>query len=106
LSLSVFDEPLKPAPLRIDHTLITSPAFTANETRPDISESLTWQDYGTGEYQEWVPDFGSKTLFFRIIIAYRGPFTDGHETAACWRYDASTGRFEGNYGGEEYNYEK
>jgi hypothetical protein len=28
-------------------------------------------------------------LFFWIIIAYHGPFTKGHQTSACWRWDGA-----------------
>ena len=43
-------------------------------------------------------------LFFRIVVNYRGPFTEGHETSACWRYDRDQGFFVN--AGQETNYER
>ena len=44
-----------------------------------------------------------KGLFFWVVINYRGPITNGHESKFCWIYRA--GRFV-PYGGTEYNYAK
>jgi len=43
-------------------------------------------------------------LFFRVVVRYRGPFTSGHETSACWRYNKREDFFES--AGSETNYEK
>lgn len=32
-------------------------------------------------------------LIFRVLVAYRGPFTKGHETSQCWRFNSSIGGF-------------
>jgi len=58
-----------------------------------LRENLVWNSWGNDEVQNIVPNLGEgQSLFFRIIIRYRGPFTAGHETSACWRYNESTGR--------------
>jgi hypothetical protein len=44
-------------------------------------------------------------LFLRIIVNYRGAFTKGHETSACWKFSFSEHMFL-HYGGDEYNYER
>lgn len=41
----------------------------------------------------------------RLIVAYRGPFTEGHETSALWAWDPGNGCF-GIEGGYQYNYTK
>src|SRR5712692_10433664 len=48
----------------------------------------------------------NEEMFLHVIVKYRGPFTRGHETSACWRLDTSiTNRFF-EYGYETYNYVK
>jgi len=103
--LSVAVNPISPNRLPYSHTLIVSPIFASGETRHKMVERFTWNGaYGNGEYEEIVPDFGKdNTLFFWIIIGYRGPFTDGHEIRMCWRYDEATGRFIGPHGDETYS---
>ena len=44
-------------------------------------------------------------LFLWIIVNYRGAFTKGHETSACWKFNFSEHMFL-HYGGDEYNYER
>lgn len=44
-------------------------------------------------------------LSLRIIVNYRGAFTRGHETSACWRYSVQDAMFL-HHGGDEYNYER
>jgi len=54
------------------------------------------------------PEPGSlekKELFLRVIVNYRGAFTHGHETSACWRYSELTDSFV-QYGRDDYNYVK
>jgi len=59
-----------------------------------------------GEYGEDYPALGDNDLFFWVILCYRGPFTDQHETRMCWRYDEATNRFTGPFGGAEFSGEK
>ena len=98
-----------------DHPLVVSPILETRERRDDlIAEPTFWIDSGIhlmpitkNEYGEILPTFpnipAGKSLFFWVKITYRGPFTKGHETSACWRYDTEVCQFI-RYGGEEYNY--
>jgi hypothetical protein len=105
--LSVFTEPQSPPPLDYHHNMVASPIFAAGEARPDNQASMQW-DGGVlnDEYENLFPDLGKEELFFWVIITYRGPFSDQHETRACWRYDEDTNRFIGPHGGREYSGEK
>jgi hypothetical protein len=107
VSLSTFTEPLAPARLDYNHSLIVSPILAAGERRDGIEENLRWD--GKLKNDEWnnkFPALGDEELWFWAIVAYRGPFTDQHETRICWRYDTATGPFIGPYGGPEYSGEK
>jgi hypothetical protein len=42
-------------------------------------------------------------LYFRIIIEYRGPFTEGHESSFCWRW-SERHSYMMRWGGRDYNY--
>jgi hypothetical protein len=44
-------------------------------------------------------------IFFGATIAYRGPFSSGHETGALWRYNPDSFEFSIR-GGYKYNYVK
>ena len=48
------------------------------------------------DYTDVTPIFRNDkfSLYFRVVISYRGPFTDRHETSACWRYDKMLQQFE------------
>jgi hypothetical protein len=107
VSLSAFTEPLSPARLEYNHSLIVSPILAAGERRDGIEETLKWD--GNIKNDEWdnkYPALGDNELWFWAIVAYRGPFTDQHETRICWRYDEATGHFTGPFGGPEHSGEK
>ncbi|WP_338825479.1 hypothetical protein WDM22_44975 (plasmid) [Bradyrhizobium septentrionale] len=109
VSLSVHAEP--PAPVNYDHN--HPPAISAvlvpGEPRNDLDEGLAWNDVELDDYEGAPPppppppDFGGMRLFFWGFIRYRGTFTSGHTTRACWRYDERTRRFVEFNGGREYN---
>jgi hypothetical protein len=105
-SLSVSAEPLPPARLDYDHTLVVSPILAPGEIRIGIEERLKWEDFKATEYDPIAPDFGQNELWFWVIITYRGPFSDQHETRICWRFDEATYRFIGPFGGSEHSGEK
>jgi hypothetical protein len=107
VGLSVFTEPLLPPRLEYNHPIIVSPILAPGEIRPNIEESLRW-DGGIqrDEYGSEYPSLGNDELFFWVILLYRGPFTDQHETRMCWRYDTATGHFIGPHGGNEFSGEK
>jgi hypothetical protein len=41
-------------------------------------------------------------VFFRVMIKYHGPFSEGHETEATWVYDFMFDQFV-PWGGKKYN---
>ena len=51
-----------------------------------------------------VPDLEDGTEFFLWVqIKYHGPFSTGHETSACWKWDRDSSRLI-LYVDEKYNY--
>jgi len=50
-----------------------------------------------------VQDLKGKEMFLWVVVNYRGAFTAGHETSACWRYDEGTDSLI-QYGHGDYNY--
>jgi hypothetical protein len=104
-NLSVFTDPLDPNVADYNHPLVITPVLAAGERRADIPVDIGWGDMGTDEYGNTVPNFGQHTLFLRVVIGYRGPFTRGHETSIGLRYDERTHRFVEFYTGEKYNYQ-
>jgi hypothetical protein len=104
-NLSVFTEPLDPIAADFDHPFVVAPVLAAGEKRSEIEADVGWRDMGTNEGGHTVPNFGDQTLFLRVVIGYRGPFTSGHETSIGLRYDEQTHRFVEFYTGEKYNYQ-
>lgn len=41
--------------------------------------------------------------FLRVVIYYRGPFSEGHESSFCWCWDDDSESMM-RWGGREYNY--
>lgn len=103
VSLSVHTEPLPPVNYDFNHPLAVSAVLVPGEPRNDLDEGLLWDDVAYDDYQGDKPDLGGKDLFFWVVIRYRGTFTRGHVTRACWRYDERTGRFVEFNGGREHN---
>jgi hypothetical protein len=106
--LAVGIDPPLPSLLPDNHTLRATPIFAAGEARHEIEAGYVW--LGGSEFDEdgdtipSIPD--GSTLYLWVIITYRGPFTDQHETRACWIYNEITGRFIGPWGGPEYSGQK
>lgn len=98
---SVDFEPESPLGVDDSHDLIQRPVFSAQETR-SLPENVPDQVRFDG--QRPILEAG-RDLFLWIVIEYRGPFTSGHETSACWRYDPQESVFV-RFGDEEYNYTK
>jgi hypothetical protein len=94
-------------PLRVDdrHPLFSSPIISAGERRDNLQQAADIP-YRSTPLKEIVPrlDDPKNDLFLWMIINYRSPFTKGHETSACWRYDRNIDRFV-QYGHEDYNHE-
>jgi hypothetical protein len=104
--LGVFSEPLDPLNVDYDHPLEISPILAPGETRHEIRQDIAWFGFGTDEGANIVPRFEKhESLFLWIIIAYRGPFSGGHKTSVCWRYDDRTRTFVNFHGGEEHTYQ-
>jgi hypothetical protein len=106
IGMSVSTEPLDPLYVDFNHPFAVSSILTAGQLCPDNKESFSWtgevsRDEMSGEY----PELGDHNLWFRAELKYRGPFSNGHETSACWRYDPRTGRFFESLGVEKYNYQ-
>jgi hypothetical protein len=104
-NLSVFTDPLDPLAADFDHPLVVAPVLAAGEKRADVPVDIGWADMETDEYGNVVPNFGQHTLFLRVVINYRGPFTRGHETSIALRYDERTHRFVEFLTGEKYNHQ-
>jgi hypothetical protein len=100
--------PDSPNRLHEGHTLIAAPILAAGEVRQKIPEQYIWA--GGSEFDQdgyVIPTIPpGSVLFLWIIVTYRGPFTDQHETRACWMYNESTGRFNGPWGTADYSGEK
>lgn len=88
-------EPPMPERLYDGHTLVAAPIFAAGERRDKVAQHHVWDgESGNDENGQTVPTLkNGESLFLWIILTYRGPFTDQHETRACWLYNESTGRF-------------
>jgi hypothetical protein len=88
-----------------DHNLFTSPVIAGGEVRDFMRETV--------EDKAIFPNWNKPTpnlregenLYFRVIINYRGAFTKGHETSACWQYDRNTKSLI-QYGHDDYNHVK
>jgi hypothetical protein len=94
-------------PIRVDdqHALfvcrVVPPQYLYHpiEDAPDDIDFVTSGD-------EIVPQLRvGEDVFLWIVISYRGAFTKGHETSACWRYDGLTNRLV-QWGHDDYNYVK
>lgn len=97
-----------------DHPLVVSPVLGVGVQCPCKAGSVQWLDSGgrlvTSDDETpaaAIPEIKDKstTWFFRVLVFYRGPFSEGHETSACWRYDRELCQFV-QHGGKEYNYTK
>jgi hypothetical protein len=71
--------------------------LTPNQTRVDLKANIPdnvaidedFADEHAGQIH--VPDLAAgQEFFFQILIKYHGPFSTGHETSVCWRWDMST----------------
>jgi len=97
------------AVLEVDrrHNLVCAPILSAGEVRKGIEEEIPANmiNFITTD-MGYAPDLKhGEELYFRVIIRYRGPFTEGHESSFCWSYNTHTNYFE-PYGHEDYNYTK
>jgi hypothetical protein len=108
VSVSKHGIPDPPPSSELMHDLMASPIIAAGGQTPELSVRIT--EIRTFAYnprgQRTTVRLGEDDdIFFNMIICYRGAFSYGHESGACWRYDKTTARLV-PYGGENYNYVK
>lgn len=99
---SVGYEPEPPLGVEESSDLLLRPVFSAGETR-HLPEKVPPHVDLTRRLQPVLN--AGRDLFYWVIIYYRGPFTSGHKTSACWRYYPGERVFV-RFGGDEYNYTK
>lgn len=87
--------PEPPLDAERDHDLLQNPILSPAEKR---ERRLTYDlpantslDILDSDSPVRIPELKSdEEAFFQVIVTYRGPFTSGHETSQCWRYDELT----------------
>ena len=89
------------------HDFLVSPLFITGERRDDPTASIPDEIEiveTAGESGQYVTPAltGENEFFFWVIINYSGPFSKGHETSACWRWDDNSHRLVLH---EEYNHQ-
>jgi len=88
----------------LKHTLMSNKIFP-----PGHERKVTDYACGGPEYflrQEDGPNVvlkAGEALFCHILIRYRGPFTQGHKTSACWKMGPSDNSFV-EFGHRDFNY--
>jgi hypothetical protein len=89
----------------LDHELFVHDVVGAGKRRPRIKvfapEGMRWVYEARQRMAPMVEP--NEYLFVRVVIKYRGPFTSGHETSACWKYDGYTNSFIA-YRHDQYTY--
>jgi hypothetical protein len=86
---------------------LVSPLFVSGERRDSPTASIpdeieiveTADEYG--QYNMPVLT-GESALFLWVIVKYSGPFSKGHETSACWRWEETSRRLVLH---KEHNYQ-
>jgi hypothetical protein len=97
VGISAGAAPKQPAAVIGWDDFLVSPLFVTGERRdsptasvPDEIKIIETADEN-GQYDTPVLTVGSE-FFLWIIINYSGPFSKGHETSACWRWDSDSRR--------------
>jgi hypothetical protein len=80
------------------HELHVSPIMTPDQKRIGLTVAVP-ETVAIGEYADEdtpptpAPDLADNEEFFvRVLIKYHGPFSRGHETSVCWRWDTASRR--------------
>lgn len=74
-----------------DHRLVQLPVISSEQDVENISFEIPWQQL---DRMRPTPDPVFRDgLIFRVVVAYRGPFTSEHETSQAWRYVRSLNGF-------------
>jgi hypothetical protein len=113
LKVSLGKTPEVPVSVGQWHSLRALPILTPNERReetevvPDSIPTSQYADENTSPDDSFtVPDLEDGTeFFFWVQIKYHGPFSAGHETSACWKWDRDSSRLI-LYADEKYNYSR
>lgn len=104
-------------PLRVDddHPILVAPILEPDKVHHNLKELIPENfipedlgimiDLATGTTHPIPRIADGENLFFKVIIEYRGAFTKGHVTSACWRYSRTNNHFV-QYGHADYNYEQ
>jgi hypothetical protein len=72
-----------------DHRLLQTPIVSSEQDVENIAYEIPWREIDRSNPS---PEFRDD-LIFRVVIAYRGPLTKGHETSECWHYIRSVNGF-------------
>jgi hypothetical protein len=111
LGINVGAAPAPPEDVGPWHTLLEPPILMPNERRdqektiPEAIRTSQYADEDTAPSDSYMePELAEgENFFFCARIKYNGPFSQGHETSACWRWDQTSSRLI-LYGGEKNNY--
>jgi hypothetical protein len=78
------------------HELRVSPIMTPDQKSTGLTAAVP-ETVAIGEYAGEntpptpAPDLtDEEEFFFRVLIKYHGPFSRGHETSVCWRWDSAS----------------
>jgi hypothetical protein len=72
-----------------DHGLLQTPILSSEQDIENIAYNIPWREL---DRSNPTPEFRDG-LILRVVIAYREPFSSGHETSQCWRYVHSANSF-------------
>jgi hypothetical protein len=105
VNVGFFSGQLPEVPIQVDfdHPLVISTILPPQDQRKNLREFLP-DEYLSGDIgvvvgptinePHQIPVLhADDSLFFRVIIAYRGPFAGGYETSVTWTYNLSAERF-------------
>ncbi len=97
-------EPVTPIRVNDQHELFVSrvvaPLYTYHPLE-DAPDGINFDMTSSGEVIPQLKE--GEDVFLWIIVSYRGAFTEGHETSACWRFDSLTNSLV-QWGNDDYNY--
>jgi hypothetical protein len=106
VGMSAGAEPKQPRAVIGWDDFLVSPLFTSGKRRdkptvsvPDEIKTIETAD----EFSQYTTFEGNDPVFLWAIIKYDGPFSKGHETSACWRWDETSRRLVLH---EKHNYQK
>lgn len=89
----------------LKNPLMSHRIVAPGEVRSDIRElACTGVNFTYPSSSEVTPELADgESYFVDVLIRYRGPFTEGHVTRACWRLSELDNRFD-EFGHHDFNY--